>query len=297
MKFTKFTTQQIKDFLANPPCEIKWKEVIGDILPNNAQGHAEVTLRCSCGNIKTVRISGVLDQRPKSCGCMRRNVNLDGTFSNESSSRNKSKLYRVWCAMRERCRNPNTLAYKDYGGRGISVCTEWNMNFISFRDWALSNGYQENLTLDRRDNNGNYCPENCRWTTKTEQAKNRRSTHFVTIGPVTLCIKDWAKELGVQESTIHRRVRNGMTYEEAILTPKVDWYAPPIKGKQKNISQTFLVTIDGKTQTILKWCREVGIRVSAVQGRVRRGWELEQAILTPVQKSSKIVKHTEEVHQ
>ena len=91
-----------------------------------------------------------------------------------SNGRNKpTRLYGVWCYMRERCGNPNTKRYKDYGGRGISVCSEWD-DYAVFRAWALANGYKKGLTLDRENNDSNYEPDNCQWITNAEQAKNRR---------------------------------------------------------------------------------------------------------------------------
>ena len=108
----------------------------------------------------------------KSCGCNQNQITHGET---------KTKLHRVWTDMKTRCLNPNVKQYKYYGGRGITICPEWTYSYIVFRDWALSNGYQENLEIDRRDNNGNYSPENCRFVTDKENSRNRRGRKIKSI--------------------------------------------------------------------------------------------------------------------
>lgn len=109
----------------------------------------------------------------------------------------KTRLYQIWNMMRQRCENPKQHAFNDYGGRGIKVCCEWK-DFETFRDWALSNNYNDNLTIDRINNDGNYCPENCRWTTIAKQARNRRSNRFITYKGETHCINEWCEKLKIK---------------------------------------------------------------------------------------------------
>lgn len=111
-----------------------------------------------------------------------------------------SRLYRIWQHMKNRCNTPGTELYKYYGGRGISVCPEWNDSFESFRNWALTHGYQDTLTIDRIDSNGNYDPANCRWATRKEQANNRRArraTKYYTYNGETLTAREWSNRLGI----------------------------------------------------------------------------------------------------
>lgn len=117
--------------------------------------------------------------------------------------------------MRSRCNNPNNRAYKRYGGRGIKVCKEWN-NYWVFYDWANENGYEENLTIDRIDNDGNYCPQNCRWITLSEQQQTRSSCHMITHNGKTQNITLWAKEYGIARKTIRNRLEKGLPVDQVL---------------------------------------------------------------------------------
>ena len=121
-----------------------------------------------CGNEFRSRVQDVKSNKIKSCGCKK--------LLSQSQSLSNTKLYPIWTEIKYRTLNPKHKYYNDYGGRGITICDEWKNDFVSFHDWAISNGYEENkgLSIDRIDNDGNYCPENCRWTTKTIQARNQR---------------------------------------------------------------------------------------------------------------------------
>ena len=119
--------------------------------------------------------------------------------------------------MKNRCRCPSSPAYKNYGGRGITVCDEWN-DYISFKKWALSNGYNDNLTIDRINVNGNYCPENCRWITKEVQAGNTRTNTFYTINGETHFLNEWSRIYGIKPATIIQRIQHGWDPERAITT-------------------------------------------------------------------------------
>ena len=110
-------------------------------------------------------------ERDKSCGCVKQKENK----TNFKHGQSKTKLYYIWGDMKRRCLNPNDLFYKDYGGRDITICNEW-LEFIPFRDWALNNGYEEGLQINRINNNGNYEPFNCNWILSAKNAQNRRTT-------------------------------------------------------------------------------------------------------------------------
>lgn len=136
----------------------------------NAGHGATWKCQCDCGNTVVVRQDGLITGHATSCGCYR-----DSGEPKIRHGMTGTKLHRVWLAMKQRCKNPRLKQWKDYGGRGISVCEEWNEKhgFDAFCDWALSNGYSDELEIDRIDNDGNYCPENCRWVTHKVNMNNR----------------------------------------------------------------------------------------------------------------------------
>ena len=137
-------------------------------------GNVKWICECDCGTI-TGPINGanLKNGTTKSCGCLQRDTVIT---RNLTHGKCYTRLYRIWHDMRARCKYPSNPNYKDYGGRGIKVCDEWANSFEPFQGWALANGYAENLTIDRKDANGNYDPSNCRWATMKEQRHNRRDS-------------------------------------------------------------------------------------------------------------------------
>ena len=131
-----------------------------------------------------------------------------------------TKMYNSWRGMKERCNNPNNKEFKNYGERNIKVCKEWN-SFKPFMEWALSSGYVEGLSIDRKDNNGNYEPSNCKWSTTAQQSRNKRTNHFITFNGETKIFKDWAKTVGITQSTLRDRFKFGWSVERALTTPKM----------------------------------------------------------------------------
>ena len=130
-----------------------------------------------------------------------------------------SRLNKIYINIKQRCYNPNTINYKDYGGRGITMCKEWldeeliitdigksTKGWNSFKTWALKNGYQEDLTIDRIDNSKGYSPENCRWISRKEQANNRSTNHLITYRGKTQTMKQWSEELGIDYGVIIQRI-------------------------------------------------------------------------------------------
>lgn len=120
---------------------------------------------CDCGNYVNVSIGQLTSGQTQSCGCLHKE-----TFNRTTHNESKTRLYRIWRAMRERCNYHKAINYKWYGAKGVSVCRDWN-EFKRFRDWALSNGYRDDLSIDRIDPNGNYEPSNCRWIEREENAR------------------------------------------------------------------------------------------------------------------------------
>lgn len=135
------------------------------------------------------------------------------------NSSSRARLYTAWKNMRQRCLNSACPDFHLYGGRGISICPEWQNSFSCFMAWAVENGYRDDLTLDRIDTNGPYGPENCRWATRKVQANNRRTTRLLTMDGRTQSMRAWAEELDIDHSTIWRRLYYGWPVERALTEP------------------------------------------------------------------------------
>lgn len=177
--------------------------------------------RCDCGNEIVVRGYSLRVGNTQSCGCLQKEKNLE---LRTTHGQRHTRLYNIWCSVRRRCSTPSASCYKYYGARGIEVCEEWN-DFIVFMDWALSNGYADNLTIDRIDPNGNYCPENCRWITLKEQQSNKRNNHYIEFNGERKTLQEWADTIGITHATLLERIKRWGSIEEALTIPK--------GGKQK----------------------------------------------------------------
>ena len=172
--------------------------------------------KCSCGNTKTVRANNLKSGRSKSCGCLSREVSKK---LNTTHGQTGTKLYYVWMCMLQRCFNPKNKKYPRYGGRGITVCDRWKNSFENFLE-DMGERPSTDHSIEREDNDGNYCPENCVWATLKEQSRNKSVTHLLTYDGRTKCLTDWAKEMGLLQVTLHNRIRRyKWSIEKALTTP------------------------------------------------------------------------------
>lgn len=183
---------------------------------NTQSGRATWRCRCDCGKEVVVRGGNLRSGGTKSCGCYKvACLNRSKTTHHGSNTR----LYRIWSNMKDRCYRPANDRYRDYGGRGIGVCEAWRASFEAFRDWAVSSGYRDNLTIDRKDNDLGYSPENCRWTNRAAQNNNTRRNRYVTYGDETHTVSEWARMRGLTETALRLRLNRGWPLEAALTTP------------------------------------------------------------------------------
>lgn len=167
---------------------------------------------CECGNKVVVTTNALKTGHTVSCGCKKI----------KHHRANKERLYQTWCNMRNRCRNKNRPDWKRYGGKGITICPEWD-DYAVFREWALSNGYNDNLTIDRIDSNGNYCPENCRWVDYKVQANNISRNHIIEYQGEKKTMAEWADYFGLSYSAMQHRVERGWSMDRIASQKQRSW--------------------------------------------------------------------------
>lgn len=168
---------------------------------------------CECGTSVIVSTNDLRTGNTSSCGCGRKGIN-------STHGESKTRLYRTWRGIKNRCLNPNEMGYEYYGGRGIRLCEEW-MSFEGFSEWAKANGYADNLTIERRDVNKDYEPSNCSFIPGKEQAFNRRTTRHETAFGETKPLWAWAQDARclVSYQVLYLRLRRKWDLEKALTTP------------------------------------------------------------------------------
>lgn len=171
--------------------------------------------KCDCGKTVAVDSANLTCGKTMSCGCLQAELLSKRRRSHGDT---ETRLYRIWQQMKNRCNNPNVIAYPQYGGRGICVCDEWMHDFVAFKEWSVANGYTDKLTIDRINNDGNYCPDNCRWVTAAVQANNRRSNVIFDYNGEKHNMTEWAKIIGINPRTLRSRYHAGWSVDRMLST-------------------------------------------------------------------------------
>lgn len=219
-------------------------------------------VRCDCGKEFAADPYAVKSGNTKSCGCLKNEVAGSRLRRYTHNTYVHKRLYEILSGIKKRCNNPNSPRYKDYGGRGIKVCDEWT-NLVNgwdnFVDWAYANGYNDTLTIERKDVNGDYCPENCCWVTRKAQASNKRETRWIVYKGECVQLRALCERIGLRYYTIYDRIyKSGWPVEKAIET----------KSQQED--------------SLRSKCKERGLNYITVRDRiVKLGWTEEQALSTP----------------
>lgn len=217
--------------------------------------------KCDCGNTHIAAPTDIVRGKTKSCGCFHDERCKERATKFQHSVYDNKRLYSIYNGIKKRCFNKNEPRYKDYGARGITMCGEWRYNFDAFAEWALSHGYTDEMTIERVDVNGNYCPENCKWITLKEQCNNKRQTIWVDYKGEHIQLMKLCERKGISYDMVHNRIRDsGWDVERAIDTPSAN--------EQYRLADK---------------CREHNIPYKVVKDRMwKLGWDEERALTTPV---------------
>lgn len=200
--------------------------------------------KCICGKETEVSVNHLKDGHTKSCGCMRGEKNRE---INTKHGMTGSRIYVIWEHMKDRCFNKRNKSYHRYGERGVTVCDEWSgeNGFINFYNWAIKNGYREDLTIDRINNDGNYTPDNCRWATRKEQMNNVNYNVFLELDGEEHTISQWSDILGIGQDTIQARKKYyNFDDKKALLKPQT--------CKKK----VCITSVDDKSKKVFDSCRD-----------------------------------------
>lgn len=181
-------------------------------------GNRTFLCKCDCGTFSHVNLNNMRRGLTTSCGCFRREFSkAQATTHGASKSGEKWPEYNVWNAMRERCADQNS---KSYGGRGIAVCDRWKHSFECFIE-DMGRRPSDNHSVDRIDNDADYCPENCRWANREQQQRNKRTNRLIRAFGITRCLVDWASISGIPREAISGRLKRGWAPERAVTEPAI----------------------------------------------------------------------------
>lgn len=265
--------------------------VVGAVPYADSAGRKQIRwkTRCDCGNETLVVPFKVVSGETRSCGCLSLEMSRE-RFTKHGEAH--TRLFYTWVGMRDRCNNPRNKRYENYGGRGITVCEEWENSYEAFAKWARENGYADNLTIDRIDVDGNYEPSNCRWADLKTQMRNRTDNHYITIDGVTRPLVEWCEIYGQKYSVVHSRITAlGWDAKDALERPnggssanQVTYH--PEKAK-KPVQRKYRINrryyeVDGEMLPLKVACERLGLPYKAVHLRITRyGMTVEEAIRKP----------------
>lgn len=244
-KYFDLTGKKINSFSVLNRVENKWRK-------------ARWLCQCECGKEVVLYSSELLSKNVKLC----RECFMN-TFIKHGKS--KSKEHKCWMDMKDRCTNPQDKSYKNYGGRGIRYCKEWE-SFEAFYK-HMGDAPSKKHSIERENVNGDYEPSNCKWATRKEQSINKRNTVFAEIDGVIKSVVEWCEIYNVDYKRTSRRVRNGMDIKEAIKIPLNDHFTK--------------LSLNGKTMTLQEWEKETGLPAQVIKSRLSYGWSVEDSLTRP----------------
>lgn len=237
------------------------------LLPERSpQGRTLWECKCDCGKTVAVSSNALRRGNTQSCGCLARSLTASRSTKHGKAN---SPEYAIWAAMRNRCTNPNDRNYKNYGGRGITLCERWQAFPSFYAD--MGSRPSSRHSIERLDNNGHYSPDNCKWATVEEQQLNRRTARLLTFKGETCNLAIWAKRTGLSVTCILHRLNAGWTVARALTEPST---SPMIRNQK-------LLTLKGESLPIAEWARRTGINRATIQDRLYAGWSVEEALTTP----------------
>lgn len=234
-----------------PESRLTVVEQVDDYISPKGRKVARYKCLCECGNYIIVMAKDIKSGYKLSCGCHR-------------EKRKGTRLYSIWQGIKSRCYNPNTTHYNKYGGRGIVMCDEWKNDFLLFKQWALLNGYKDNLTIDRVDVDGNYEPTNCRWATMVTQSNNRRDNCIVEYNNESHTLSEWCRITGIKVITLWDRLNLlGWSIEKALTT--------------KNANEK-LIEYCGEIHNLRQWAKIFNVNYTTFRGWLKKGETIQSLI-------------------
>lgn len=229
----------------------------------NRNGKVYWSCYCDCGKRFETLTSSLTCGKTTSCGCYRHEREIE---ANIKHGKRNTRIYRIYHGMKNRCYNSQIPKYKNYGGRGVKICDEWlgENGFINFYNWAIESGYDNTLTIERIDVNGNYCPKNCKWITEKEQAKNKTNNIYIEIDGRKKILSEWCKEFNIRYGLVHGRISKGWNAIDALTKQKSGLHE--YKGRQLTLKEISEIS---------------GLSPKTIKSRLDKKWSMERIINEP----------------